>query len=67
MREYASNALLVALSMAFLWHFYFIVRHKTVVIQEPNPIILVLEVAAIFGCLVLGVVNMARVLREHRS
>ena len=67
MREYITSGLLVALSLAFLTHFYFIVAHGTLIIQEPNLIILSVEIAALFGCAIFGVVNMVRAVRRRND
>jgi len=67
MREYIANALVVALSMAFLGHFYFIATHGTLIIQEPNPIILGLEITGLVVTTIFGIWNMARIIGRHKN
>ena len=43
MRQAIANSLLMGLAAAFLFHFIRIAIYKQVLIQEPNPLILIVE------------------------
>lgn len=63
MREALANIIVLALSVAFLFHFSFIVIYGSFFIQEPNPIILSLEIALFIGCIGFAIANLIRLWR----
>lgn len=63
MREWLANFIVLGLSAVFLWLFILIAIQETVTIQEPNPIILGLEIAIFVGFIAFAVVNMVGLLR----
>ncbi len=52
------NALLSGISIgmatAFLWHFGIIARYGSFIIQEPNRVILTLEIALLIGIVIFS-------------
>ena len=64
MRELAANVLVVALSAGLLWHFGLIVKYKQVLFQEPNTLILSLEVVMFTGFIVFAIFNIIKLVRS---
>jgi hypothetical protein len=64
MREGMANGLMLGLAIAFLWHFAMIVRYGQVLIQEPSPVVLWLEVVLLLGVAAFGIYNVIRVGRR---
>ncbi len=62
--ELLSSTLLVALSVAFLWHFSNIVRFGRMYIQEPNPVILYTEIILLLSIATWGIWRVVRFLRD---
>lgn len=56
-RRSLTNLLMMGLALAFLVHFGLIVAYGTVVIQEPNVIMLSLEIVLLVGIVILGIYN----------
>lgn len=52
MQYFLANIIVIGLSIAFLAHFGLIVYHRQVVISEPHPVILILEIKALIGLIV---------------
>ena len=51
-----NGVIVIALSVAFLIHFALIAYFGAVLIQEPHPIVLALEIALILLCITAGMV-----------
>ena len=62
-----TNALLGSLAIAFLVHFALIVIYGQQIIQEPNPLILVAEIAGLVGILAFAIWNMVRMIRKFNE
>jgi len=56
------SVLVIALSTALLFHFITLVRYGSVVIQEPNSLILWGEIVMIVGCFIFGLFNAVYIL-----
>ena len=65
MREWLANAIVIGLSIALLFHFGLIAIHGSFVVQEPNIIILSLEIIGLVGVLSFALVNMVRIWRRR--
>ena len=59
-RYILANVIVISLSTAFLIHFGLIVYYGQVVISEPYPLILALEMIGLIGLIVFAFVNLAR-------
>lgn len=59
-RHFLANMIVIGLSTAFLAHFGLIVYHGEVVISEPRPFILALEIMGLIGFIVFASHNLAR-------
>jgi len=64
MREYITNTLLLAVTLAWLLPFWQIVTQGHVYANEPNTIILALEMTALVAILVFSIFNMVKKLIE---
>ena len=53
MREAITNWIMIALALAFLVHFELIAWYKSILIREPNPFILLIEVAGLLAIIIL--------------
>ena len=60
MRYFLANIIVIGLSIAFLAHFGLIVYHREVVISEPHPVILILEINGLIGLIVFASLNLVR-------
>lgn len=63
MIEGLAYGMIIGMSAAFLWFFSNIARYGTHLIQEPNVIVLVLEIVFLFTIFVFGVVRLINLLR----
>jgi len=59
-RNIFANILLLALALAFLMHFSLIIAWGQVTVQEPNRLILGLEMAGLTAIAGLAVYNLAK-------
>ena len=59
-RHYLANIIVISLSIAFLVFFGLIAYYGQVLISEPNPLILVLEVVGLIGLIVFAFLNIVR-------
>ena len=59
-RYILANVIVISLSIAFLIHFGLIAYYGQVVISEPYPLILALEMIGLIGLIVFAFVNLAR-------
>jgi len=59
-RYILANVIVISLSTAFLIHFGLIAYYGQVVISEPYPLILALEMIGLIGLIVFAFVNLAR-------
>jgi len=59
-RYFFANVLVISLSIAFLVHFGLIANYGQVVIREPYPVILVLEMTGLTGLIVFAFLNLVR-------
>jgi len=66
-RWFITNVLLVAQAIAFLVHLSLIAYYGRVLIQEPNPVILILEIALFLGICVLGGANIEKGVRRVKD
>ena len=55
MKDIVSNAMIIGLSAALLWHFSNIWRYGQHLIQEPNIVILILETAGLIVIFTFGI------------
>lgn len=55
LKDLITDGVLIALSVALLWHFSNIWRYGQHLIQEPNIIILIVETTGLLAILVFGV------------
>lgn len=59
-RYFFANVLVISLSIAFLVHFGLIAHYGQVVIREPYPAILALEMIGLTGLIVFAFLNLVR-------
>jgi len=64
MREYMTNVVMIAVTIAWLVPFYQIVTQGQVYAHEPNSIILGSEIALFTAIIVFGVFNITKLLRR---
>ena len=57
MGVFITNLLVISLSAAFLCHFSLIAIWERVIIQEPNVLILGLEIAMMVGFIIFAILN----------
>lgn len=57
MRQVITNLIMVGEAVAFLALFLSILKYGSVLIQEPNMVILALEIAMMVGFIVFGLLN----------
>ena len=57
-RYILANVIVISLSVAFLVHFGLIAYHGQVVISEPYPVILALEMTGLIGLMVFAFLNL---------
>ena len=60
MRYLLTNIIVISLSVAFLVHFGLITCYGQIVICEPYPIILALEITGLIALIVFAVSNLVR-------
>ena len=60
MRYFLANIIVISLSIAFLVHFSLIAYYGQVVISEPYPVILALEMIGLVGLIVFACLNLVR-------
>ncbi len=60
MRYLLANIIVISLSIAFLVHFGLIAYHGQIVIREPRPAVLTLEIIGLIGLIIFAVLNLAR-------
>ena len=60
MRYFFANIIAISLSIAFLVHFSLIAYYGQVVISEPHPVILALEMIGLLGMIVFASLNLVR-------
>ena len=61
MREWITNLLLIGISIAFLVHFIMIKIYGSVVISEPNKLILGLEIVGFIAIIGFGIWNIVKI------
>ncbi len=60
MRYLLANIIVISLSIAFLVHFGLIAYHGQIVIREPQPVVLALEIIGLIGLITFAALNLAR-------
>jgi len=60
-------ALIIGLSLAFLFHFATIAIFKEVIIYEPNKIILITEIVGMCAILLYGVRLYLKTMKKHEE
>lgn len=65
MRHAIGNGIIVALSIALLWHFSNIWRYGSHLINEPNVLVLSLETVGVFLILTFGISNYISALKRE--
>ena len=63
-RDWITNVLLIGQAIAFLWFLGQIAYYGNVLIREPNPVILIYEIALVTGIIALGVANIIKGVRR---
>ncbi len=64
MREILTNIVMIALAIAFLVHFWLIVKYGGYFIQEPNPFILFTEIVGFIVIIGFGCFNLIDLFRR---
>ena len=59
-RYFLANVVVIGLSVAFLAHFSLIAYYGQLVIREPHPVVLVLEMTVLIGLIVFATLNLSR-------
>ncbi len=59
-RYFLTNIIVISLCIAFLVHFGLIAYYGQIVISEPYPVILGLEIAGLLGLMVFAFINLVR-------
>jgi len=59
-RYFLTNMIVISLAIALLTHFGLIVYYGQVVISEPRPVVLSLEIAGLIGSIVFASLNLAK-------
>jgi hypothetical protein len=54
----------IGMGVALLWHFFGILRHHQVLIQEDNIAVLAIEVAMVTGVVALAMIYLIRGIRR---
>jgi len=67
LQECITNILLAGLATAFLVHFALIVHYGGYYIQEPNPLILVVEIMGLFAVLTFATLNVTGIISDLRK
>ena len=60
MRYLLTNVIVISLSSAFLVHFGLIIYYGQIVISEPYPIVLALEIIGLISLIIFAVLNLVR-------
>lgn len=60
MRYLLANIIVISLSVAFLVHFGLITYYGQIIIYEPYPVVLVLEITGLIGLIVFAASNLVR-------
>jgi hypothetical protein len=63
MRYLLTNIIVIGLSVAFLVHFGLITYYGKVIIYEPYPIVLALEITGLIGLISFAALNLAKKFR----
>ncbi len=66
MKKTIPTIIMLGLAMAFLGHFALIVHYGSILIQEPNKIILATEVMLLVTVIIYGIYNLVEIIREHK-
>lgn len=64
MREYCSNIVMIAVTLAWLIPFYQIVTQGYVYAEEPNLVVLYSKIALFVAIIALGIFNIYKLLRR---
>lgn len=67
MRATVTNALIIAMSLAFLWHFSRIWLYGQYLIGEPNILIRTIETNGLMMILAFGILNLLYEWGEEKS
>ena len=67
LKDVVSNAMIIGLSGALLWHFSNIWRYGQYLIQEPNIVIRSLETAGLLIILIFGIVKYVSDVKRERN
>ncbi len=59
-RYFLANIIVISLCIAFLVHFGLIAFYGQIVISEPYPVILGLEITGLLGLIVFAFLNLVR-------
>ena len=60
MRNVWANVTVIGLSLGFLVHFALIAYYGYILIREPHPVVLALEMVMLVGIIVFAVSNLRR-------
>jgi len=64
MKQWITNFIVIGLALAFLVHFTMIAMWGQVLIQEPNTIILVLEIVGLIVIMGFAISNLVHIARR---
>jgi len=65
-RDFITNVTLMAVTIAWVYPFYNILRYGTHTVQEPNLTILILEIVMFIGIIAFAIANIISSIRRGK-